>query len=58
MITCEVCNEKFNTQEEYDVHWKYILDTPMRQYNELVKEMEKKTLDLIRKRDEDAKPSR
>lgn len=48
-IRCEACNEQFNSKEEYDAHWKYILETPERQYNEAVKEMEKKLTDLIAK---------
>lgn len=45
MIRCEVCNQEFNSQEEYEKHWKYILETPQRQYNELVEDMRKKLID-------------
>ena len=48
-IRCEVCNEKFNSQEEYNSHWKYILETPMRQYNEAVEKMNERLLKIINK---------
>jgi hypothetical protein len=50
MIRCEVCNEAFSSQEEYDAHWKYILDTPIRQYNEMVKSIDMKMSEFINKR--------
>jgi hypothetical protein len=56
MIRCEVCNEEFATQEDYEAHWKYILETPQRQYDEMVELNYQKILDLLNKR-EDAKPS-
>ena len=48
-IKCEVCNELFDSQEEYDEHRRYILDTPNRQCNELLTETKKKLIAFIKK---------
>lgn len=56
-VRCEVCNELFDSQEEYDEHWRYILDTPRRQYNELLIETNKKLMALIKKNKDNATPS-